>query len=85
MVTYGAMRFAITISVNQIYDKAILLEGGHFSCSPSNERPISRAALPQLEVIIDAIVMALQLKLVKPGKLNHSLILSLGISYFSNK
>ena len=46
---------------------------------PSNERSISRASLPQLEVIIDAIVMALQLKLVKPGRINHSL--SLALSY----
>ena len=40
--------------------------------SPSNERSLRGSSLPQLEVIINAIHVALQLKLVKPGKLNHS-------------
>ena len=46
-----------------------------WTCSPSNERSISGTSLPQLKVIKDAIIVALQLKLVKPGKLNHSLSL----------
>ena len=46
-----------------------------WTCSPSNERSISGTSLPQLQVIKDAIVVGLQLKLVKPGKLNHPLSL----------